>query len=146
MGRPPLRKNLSNLGGSRSDPCPHCGSVPPAPHPHGHPCLQPHPINPPASCRAEGIAANVNRPRNSQHFGTDFRAFNAVAGNDSHQFVHSVASPGRPSPGRPRLATEGLEVEVGGRVSPRHLVLSSSLVWLPKTGESGHWKERLSLA
>jgi len=45
--------------------------------------------------------------------------------------------------GRPRLATEGGEVEVGQRVSPRHLVSRSSPVWLPERGESGHWQERL---
>ncbi len=43
----------------------------------------------------EGILANANRPRNSQHFGTDFRVFDAVAGADSHRFVRSVASLGR---------------------------------------------------
>jgi hypothetical protein len=46
---------------------------------------------------------------------------------------------------RPQAATQGLEVEVGGRVSPRYLALSSSPVWLPNEGESGHWEESLSL-
>jgi len=47
---------------------------------------------------------------------------------------------------RPRHATEGLEGEVGERVSPRNLVLRSSPVWLPGQGESGHWEDKLSLA
>jgi hypothetical protein len=38
-----------------------------------------------------------------------------------------------------------LDIEVGGRVSPRHLVLSSSPVWFPIKGESGHWEERVLL-
>jgi len=51
----------------------------------------------------------------------------------------------RGNPGRPEAATEGLEVEVGERVSSRHLVLSSSPVWLPGQDESGHWEERVSM-
>jgi hypothetical protein len=46
--------------------------------------------------------------------------------------------------GRPRPATEGLEVEVGRRVWLRLLVLSSSPVWLPGQGKSGHWQERVA--
>ena len=30
-------------------------------------------------------------------------------------------------------------------VLPRHLVLSSSPVWLPYKGKSGHWKDRVLL-
>jgi len=63
-------------------------------------------------------------------------------GANSHQFHGSVASFGRPSPWRPQPATEGLEVDIGERVSPRHLVLSSSPVWLPKRGERARATKR----
>jgi len=66
-------------------------------------------------------------------------------GTNSHHSVRSVASFGRPPPGRPKPATEGLEVEVGGRVSPRQPALSSGPFWLPELGEFGGRKKKVSL-
>ncbi len=82
--------------------------------------------------------------KDSQHFLVELRDFQVVAGPNSHHFHGFVASFGRPSPRRPQSATEGLEIEVGERVSPRHLVLISSSARLPRQGESGHWREPLS--
>jgi hypothetical protein len=63
-------------------------------------------------------------------------------GADSHHFVPSVASPGRPSPGPPQSVTAGLGLEVSKRVSPRHLALSSCPVWLSNRAKTGHWVVR----
>ncbi len=73
----------------------------------------------------------VDSLRSWQPFGPDLCPLGERGGGESHHFVRSVASICRHSPGRQQRRTERLEVEVGERVAPRHLVLSLSPVRLP---------------
>jgi len=81
------------------------------------------------------IASRLFRP-----FGRSTSEFLWEPDQDGSRLTRDWGEAGRPQP-----ATEGLEVEVGWRVSHRHLVLSSRPAWLPALGKSGHWEERASL-